>query len=58
MEEYLDALEKEIDFVQEAFRDKMLDSVYIGGGTPTTLEPEQLRQTAVTSCEHPLIFPG
>lgn len=42
MEEYLDALEKEIDFVREACRDKVLDSVYIGGGTPTTLEPDQL----------------
>lgn len=42
--EYLDALEKEIDFVKEACRDKILDSVYIGGGTPTTLEPEQLKR--------------
>lgn len=40
--EYLDALEREIDFVKEACRDKVLDSVYIGGGTPTTLEPDQL----------------
>ena len=28
VEEYLGALEKEMDFVQEAFRDKVLDSVY------------------------------
>ena len=42
MGEYLDALEREIDFVKEACRDKVLDSVYIGGGTPTTLEPDQL----------------
>ena len=26
----------------ENFQDKVLDTVYIGGGTPTTLEPEQL----------------
>jgi oxygen-independent coproporphyrinogen-3 oxidase len=39
---YLDALEKEIDFVAEKFRDKKLNSIYIGGGTPTTLEPYQL----------------
>lgn len=39
---YLDALEKEIEFVKEACADKILDSVYIGGGTPTTLEPEEL----------------
>ena len=32
--EYLTALEKEIDFVREACQDKILDSVYIGGGTP------------------------
>lgn len=42
--EYLSALEKEIDFVREACRDKILDSVYIGGGTPTTLEPEEMRR--------------
>ena len=42
--EYLTALEKEIDFVREACQDKILDSVYIGGGTPTTLEPEELRR--------------
>lgn len=42
--EYLDALEKEIDFVRGACGDKILDSVYIGGGTPTTLEPEELER--------------
>ncbi len=39
---YLDALEKEIDFVAESYKDKVLDTIYIGGGTPTTLEPEEL----------------
>ena len=33
--DYLDALEKEIDFVAESCGDKILDTVYIGGGTPT-----------------------
>lgn len=42
VDEYLDAVEKEIDYVKEAFKNKELDSVYIGGGTPTTLEPYQL----------------
>lgn len=42
VDEYLSALEKEIDYVAEAFKDKTLDSIYIGGGTPTTLEAEQL----------------
>ncbi|MDD2972629.1 MAG: coproporphyrinogen dehydrogenase HemZ [Lachnospiraceae bacterium] len=41
VDEYLDAVEKEIDFVADIYRDKILDSVYIGGGTPTTLEAEQ-----------------
>lgn len=39
---YLDALEKEIDFVAAKFYHKKLNSVYIGGGTPTTLSAEQL----------------
>lgn len=42
VEEYLTALEKEIDYVKEAYADKILDSIYIGGGTPTTLTAEQL----------------
>ena len=37
-------MEKEMDFVRDACRDKILDSVYIGGGTPTTLEPEEMRR--------------
>ncbi|MDD6201734.1 MAG: coproporphyrinogen dehydrogenase HemZ [Lachnospiraceae bacterium] len=41
---YLTALKKEIDYVKEAFQNKILDSVYIGGGTPTTLEAEQLKE--------------
>ena len=39
---YLDALIKEIDYVADAFADRELNSVYIGGGTPTTLEPAQM----------------
>lgn len=41
VDEYLDAVEKEIAFVAEAYKDKILDSVYIGGGTPTTLDEAQ-----------------
>ena len=40
--EYLQALFQEIDFVAKIYRDKILDTVYIGGGTPTTLEAEEL----------------
>ena len=39
---YVDCVLKEIDYVAESMKDKILDSVYIGGGTPTTLEPDQL----------------
>ena len=39
---YLDALEKEIDFTAEKFYHKKLNSIYIGGGTPTTLNDKQL----------------
>lgn len=42
MDEYLDAVFKEIDFVAESLRDKRLDTIYIGGGTPTSLSAEQL----------------
>lgn len=42
--DYLKAVEKEILYVEEQFKDKILDSVYIGGGTPTTLEPEELEE--------------
>lgn len=41
---YLDALEKEIRFVAVKFYHKKLNSIYIGGGTPTTLEPYQLER--------------
>ena len=40
--EYLKALEKEIDATAELLRDKILDTVYIGGGTPTSLSAEEL----------------
>ena len=42
VDEYLDALCHEIDAVSEIFAGRELNTVYIGGGTPTTLEPEQL----------------
>jgi len=38
VDEYLQALFQEIDFVAETYKNKILDTVYIGGGTPTTLE--------------------
>lgn len=38
---YIECLKKEIDYCKEAFADKVIDSVYVGGGTPTTLLPYQ-----------------
>lgn len=42
--EYLTALEKEIDFVSSFYQDKILDTIYIGGGTPTTLKAPELNR--------------
>ena len=42
MDEYLDALFKEIDFVSEKMKNRTLHTIYIGGGTPTSLSAEQL----------------
>ncbi|MDR0885798.1 MAG: coproporphyrinogen dehydrogenase HemZ [Clostridiales Family XIII bacterium] len=41
---YLDALYKEIDFVSKKLWDNhmLLESIYIGGGTPTALNPKQV----------------
>ena len=42
MDAYLDALEKEIDFIAEKCKNRKLNTIYIGGGTPTTLSAAQL----------------
>ena len=42
VEEYLDALCKEISYVGDISKEKKLNTIYIGGGTPTTLEADQL----------------
>lgn len=39
---YVEALCKEIRYVAEKMRNRKLNTVYIGGGTPTTLNPAQL----------------
>lgn len=43
-DDYLTALDKELDYVSHAFRHRKLNTVYIGGGTPTTLSPGQLQR--------------
>ncbi|MDO4616267.1 MAG: coproporphyrinogen dehydrogenase HemZ [Lachnospiraceae bacterium] len=42
IEPYLEALFRELDFIGERMKHLRLDTVYIGGGTPTSLEAEQL----------------
>lgn len=45
---YLDALTEELRYLSEEFKNKNLQTIYIGGGTPTTLEPEQLARLITT----------
>ena len=51
MGEYLDALFQEIDWTAERFRKKKLNTIYIGGGTPTSLSPELLDRLLKKICE-------
>jgi oxygen-independent coproporphyrinogen-3 oxidase len=39
---YLDTLEQELQYISYAYRDRNLISVYIGGGTPTSLDHQEL----------------
>ena len=41
---YLDALIKELTFISERMKDYTLDTIYIGGGTPTTLNAAQMER--------------
>ena len=51
IEEYIEALEKEIRFVQTYFAEKKLNTIYFGGGTPTTLPPVYLDRLLGTITE-------
>lgn len=42
IDDYLAALERELKAAAEIMKGRPLDTVYIGGGTPTSLEAEQL----------------
>lgn len=44
VDRYIECLCQEMDYVAKAYRGKVLDSVYIGGGTPTTLSAERLEK--------------
>ena len=43
-DQYLDALERELLYTARQFGGRQLNTVYIGGGTPTTLTAAQLRR--------------
>ena len=42
VDEYLDALIEELEYTADIFRDKKLQTMYVGGGTPTSLSDRQL----------------
>ncbi len=44
VDEYLGGLFKELKYISQQFKDKRPDTIYIGGGTPTTLLPDQLHR--------------
>ncbi len=44
VEDYLDALEKEMTYVAEAYRGKRLISIYVGGGTPSSISAENMER--------------
>lgn len=44
VDEYLDALCQEIEGCAGIWKERNLDTVYMGGGTPTTLEPKQMHR--------------
>lgn len=52
VEDYLTALLKELTFVASVSKEKKLNTVYIGGGTPTTLSPDQLDRLLTHMEEH------
>ncbi|MBR1391805.1 MAG: coproporphyrinogen dehydrogenase HemZ [Lachnospiraceae bacterium] len=57
VDEYLDALEREIDFTAVTCAHRRLNTIYIGGGTPTTLSAGQLdRLMRKIKCSFDLSF--
>lgn len=44
IDSYIEALGKELRYIAEVFSDRRPETIYIGGGTPTTLEPYQLNR--------------
>ena len=44
LDDYIDALEKEMAFTAEVCKGKSLTTIYIGGGTPTSLDADHLER--------------
>lgn len=44
VEAYLQALFKELSFISKAYKHKTLHTIYVGGGTPSSLSADQLRR--------------
>ena len=44
IDDYIDCLFKELDMLAEVYDKYKLDAVYIGGGTPSTLAPDELKK--------------
>ncbi len=55
IDEYLDALEKELMYTARLLEERHLNTIYIGGGTPTTLKPYQLERL-ITAIERNFDF--
>ena len=44
VDDYVEALCHELTYIGKAMKDRPLDTIYVGGGTPTTLEPDQMEK--------------
>ena len=42
MDEYVDTLLKELSYIASVSKEKKLNTIYMGGGTPTSLSAEQM----------------
>ncbi len=44
VEKYFEYLRKEIKLQEEFLRDKLIDTVFIGGGTPSSVDPKFIKE--------------
>lgn len=49
---YLNAMKKELLYIKDAFSHKTLETIYIGGGTPSTLEAKELEELLIFLGQH------